>query len=100
VLYAWELERGRKNWRVPVRGGVVTSDARLNAFLAEQELGLAYAFEPMVMEQLRTGRLQRVLESYAPTVPGFFLYYPSRAQRSALLRLFIEAARELAVRAL
>lgn len=50
------------------------------------------------MEQLRTGRLRRVLEAYAPTVPGFFIYFPSRAQRSAPLRLFVEAAKELAVR--
>jgi DNA-binding transcriptional LysR family regulator len=99
ALYAWELERGRRNWRVPVRGGIVSSDSRLSISMAERGLGLAYAFEPMVMDQLRTGRLQRVLEAYAPTVPGFFLYFPSRAQRSAILRLFIEAARELAMRA-
>src|SRR4029079_1997563 len=58
ALYAWELERGRRNWRVPVRGGVVTSDGRLTAKLAEEGLGLVYAFEPTVLEQLRTGRLQ------------------------------------------
>src|SRR6202142_1747806 len=83
ALYAWELERGRRNWRVPVRGGVVSSDARLNASLAEQGLGLVYALEPMVIEQLRTRRLKVVLERYAPTVPGFFLYFPSVARRSA-----------------
>jgi hypothetical protein len=33
-------------------------------------------------------------------VPGFFLYFPSIARRSAPLRLFIEAAKELAVRAM
>ncbi len=99
ALYAWELERGRRNWRVPVRGGVVSSDGRLTAKLAEQGLGLVYAFEPTVLEQLRTGRLQRVLERYAPTVSGFFLYFPSVAQRSAPLRFFVEAAKELAVRA-
>jgi hypothetical protein len=48
---------------------------------------------------LRTGRLVRVLERYAPTVPGFFLYIPSVARQSAPLRLFVEAAKELAVRA-
>jgi hypothetical protein len=37
-------------------------------------------------------------ETHAPTVPGFFLYYPSRAQRSAALRSFVEAARELSRR--
>jgi DNA-binding transcriptional LysR family regulator len=26
TLYAWELERGRRTWRVPVRGGVGTND--------------------------------------------------------------------------
>ena len=97
ALYAWELERGRRNWRVPVRGGVVANDSRLMVTLAEEGLGLAYTFEPMVAEQLRTGRLQQVLEPYAPTVPGFFLYYPSRAQRSAPLRLFVEVAKELLV---
>jgi DNA-binding transcriptional LysR family regulator len=99
ALYAWEFERGRRNWRVPVRGGVVSSDGRLNASLAEQDLGLVYALEPMVLEQLRTRRLKVVLERYAPTVPGFFLYFPSVARRSAPLRLFVEAAKELAVRA-
>ena len=96
--YAWELERGRRTWRVPVRGAVVTDDGVLSVSLAEKGMGLAYAFEPMVQEQLRTGRLQRVLEPYAATIAGFFLYFPSRAQRSTPLRLFVETAKELAIR--
>lgn len=98
ALYAWELERGKRNWRVPVRGGVITNDARLNTVFAEQGLGLAYAFEPMLEAELRTRRLQVVLERYAPTVPGFFLYFPSVARRSAALRLFVETAKELSPR--
>jgi DNA-binding transcriptional LysR family regulator len=100
VVYAWELERGRRNWRVPVRGGVATNDGPLMVSLAEAGAGLAYTHEPAVREQLRTGRLKVVLEAYAPTVPGFFLYFPSRAQRSGPLRLFVEAAKELATHAL
>jgi DNA-binding transcriptional LysR family regulator len=98
ALYAWELERGRKSWRLPVRGSIVSNDSTLVASLAAQGLGLAYAFEPMVVEHLRAGRLEVVLEAYAPTVPGYFLYFPSRAQRSAPLRLFVEAAKELSLR--
>lgn len=94
-LYAWELERGRRTWRVPVRGGLVVNDGLFCTSWAEQGLGLAYAMEPLVDEQLRKGRLRRVLEPYAPTVPGFFLFYPSRAQSSAPLRLFVETVREL-----
>ncbi|WNG26926.1 LysR family transcriptional regulator [Cystobacter fuscus] len=95
ALFAWELERGRKNWRVPVRGSIVTNDSALRLSLVEQGLGLTYAFEPALEDQLRTGRLVRVLEAYAPTVPGFFIYFPSRAQRSGPLRLFLETAKEL-----
>jgi DNA-binding transcriptional LysR family regulator len=98
TLYPWELERGRKTWRVPVRGGVVTNDDQVMLSLAEAGAGLIYACEPAVKELLRAGRLKVVLEAYAPSVPGFFLYFPSRAQRSGPLRLFVEAARELAAK--
>jgi DNA-binding transcriptional LysR family regulator len=87
ALYAWELERGKNTWRVQARGGVVSNDGLACVSLAEQGLGLAYAMEPLVLEQLRSGTLQRVLEPYASAVPGFFLYFPSRAQRSAPLRV-------------
>ena len=93
--YAWELERGRRSWRVPVRGSVVTNEPELNLAVAEQGLGLAFTFEPWVAEQVRAGRLKMVLEAYAPTVPGFFLCYPSRAQSSPALRLFVEVVKEL-----
>lgn len=98
ALYAWEFERGRRTWRVPVRGSVVTNDGLLTTSLAEQGLGLAYAFEPRILGQLRDARLQRVLEPYAATVPGFFIYFPSRARRSTPLRAFVDAAKELAAR--
>jgi DNA-binding transcriptional LysR family regulator len=72
----------------------------LSLALAEQGLGLAYAAEPVVIEPLRAGRLRPVLEPYAAKVPGFFLYFPRRAQRSGPLRLFVDAAKELSVRSL
>ena len=95
ALYAWELEQGSRTWRIPVRGGVVTGDALLHASLAERGMGLAYAFEPLVEDALRAGRLACVLDSYAPTVPGYFLYYPSRAQRSPPMQVFVEALKDL-----
>jgi DNA-binding transcriptional LysR family regulator len=94
-LYAWELERGRRTWRVPVRGSLVVNDGLFCMTWAEQGLGLAYVMEPLVKEQLRSGSLRTVLDPYAASVPGFFLYYPSRAQSSAPLRLFVETIREL-----
>lgn len=98
ALYAWELERGRRSWRVPVRAGLVTNDSELMVSLAERGVGLAYILEPAVARQLAEGRLKKVLDPYAPTVPGFFLYFTSRAQSTPALRAFVEAARGLTVK--
>jgi DNA-binding transcriptional LysR family regulator len=98
ALYAWELERGRRRWRVPVRGGVVSNETQLCVRLAVRGLGLAYTTESAVAEELRARKLQVVLDAYAPEVPGFFLYYPSRAHSSPALRLFVDVAKEVAGR--
>jgi hypothetical protein len=47
---------------------------------------------------MRDGQLTVVLETWAPTVPGYFMYFPRRAQRSAPLRLFVDTAKELLLR--
>src|SRR5437763_1609865 len=88
--------RSRRSRRGPVRGGVVTNDGVLAVSMAELGLVLAYAFEPFVIERVRAGRLDLILEAYAARTPGYFIYFPSRAQRSAPLRLFIDAAKEFA----
>jgi DNA-binding transcriptional LysR family regulator len=94
--YAWELERGKKAWRVPVEGPVTTGDPVLMRLLAVAGVGLVYAFEPAIAEDLRQGSLRLVLEPYAAAVPGFFLYFPSRSQVSPAFRAFVDVARELA----
>src|SRR3954467_13036919 len=93
-LYAWELERGRRSWRVPERGGIVVNDGLVCTSLAEQGLGLAYAAEPLVTDQIRNGRLGRVLAPFAASVPGPFLYHPTRSQHSTALRLRVETVRD------
>jgi DNA-binding transcriptional LysR family regulator len=57
--------------------------------LAREGMGLAYVSEETVRPPLRI-----VLEEWAPRVPGFFLYFPSRAQVSPALRAFVDFARE------
>lgn len=94
--WAWELERGKRSWRVPVRGPVTTNDAELRRRLAVAGVGLAYTLQPTVAEELARGRLRVVLEAYAPEVPGLFLYFPSRAQVSPALKAFVAVAREMA----
>jgi DNA-binding transcriptional LysR family regulator len=93
--YPWELERGKKSWRVPVQGVLTSNDESVLRAMAEAGLGLAYAFEPLVAAQLQRGSLRLVLEPFAASVPGFFLYFPSRSQVSPAFRAFVDTAREL-----
>ena len=97
-IYSWEFERGKKTWRIPVRGNLITGDHRLMVSMAEAGVGLAYLAEPEAASQLKRGSLRLVLEPFAPHVPGLFLYFPSRAQVSPAFRAFVEIARELSAK--
>jgi DNA-binding transcriptional LysR family regulator len=94
--FAWELERGDKTWRVPVRGPVTTNESGLRRSLALTGVGLIYTLEPVISDELKRGRLRLALEPFAPSVPGLFLYFPSRSQISPAFRAFVDAAREFA----
>ncbi|NUP06292.1 MAG: LysR family transcriptional regulator [Polyangiaceae bacterium] len=94
-LYAWELERGRRKWRVPVRGGIITNSAPFCLAMAERGMGLVYGGELGMRDRIEDGRLVVVLDDYAPIEPGIFLYHPSREQQSEALRHFVTVAKEV-----
>ncbi|AGC49249.1 LysR family transcriptional regulator [Myxococcus stipitatus DSM 14675] len=96
ALYQWELERGSKSWRVPVRGPLVTSSQTAMVELAEAGAGLMYSFEPDVAARVKQGSLRVVLEPYAALGDGLFLYFPSRSRVSPAFRAFVDVAREMA----
>ncbi|NTX11545.1 LysR family transcriptional regulator [Myxococcus sp. CA051A] len=93
--YHWELERGRKELRIQVKGRLATDHSEVMYRMAVAGVGLTYLAELQVAPALRAGTLVPVLEDWAPSVPGIFLYYPHRARASAPLRAFIALARKL-----
>ena len=102
ALYAWELERGRRTWRVPVRGGLVVRD---DAQTIDRHGGAGLGPHLHVRADGPTSSCRPGASSWCwtltrATVPGFFIYFPSRAQRSGPLRLFVDAVKELALRRL
>jgi DNA-binding transcriptional LysR family regulator len=50
----------------------------------------------LIADEVARGKLQLVLEPYATTLPGLYLYFPSRANLSPPLRAFVDLAREMA----
>jgi len=48
----------------------------------------------ILSDKLKSGKLETVLDSYAASSTGFYLYYPQRSQVLPKLRAFIDYLRE------
>jgi len=57
-------------------------------------VGILYTLEPLIAEDVAQKKLRLVLEPYAPSVPGLFLYFPNRAQVSPAFRACGRRARD------
>ncbi|MBJ6764830.1 LysR family transcriptional regulator [Myxococcaceae bacterium JPH2] len=93
--YHWELERGRRELRVPVKGPLISDSTQFLVNMAAAGMGLTYVAELSAGPLLRSAAVRPVLEAWAPSVPGLFLYFPNRARASPALRAFIEMARQV-----
>jgi len=94
-LYRWDLLDDGRPVAVETTGNMIVNDAHHARMLATMGLGIAYLFEPLVRDDLRTGRLARVLPDSAVREEGLFLYFPRRASQTPKLRSFIDTARDV-----
>ena len=78
-LYAWELERNRREVKVRVEGQLIFNDVGMVLTAAAAGFGLACVLEDHAEADVATGRLVRVLEDWCPPFPGYHLYYPAAA---------------------
>jgi DNA-binding transcriptional LysR family regulator len=94
-IYRWEFERGDEQLEVNVPGAMIVDQGEVGLAAVREGAGLMYVAEPMVRQPLQDGVLRTVLDDWAPVGPGFHIYYSSRRQVPAALRLFIDLVREL-----
>jgi DNA-binding transcriptional LysR family regulator len=72
-------------------GPLVFNDSDLMRQAAIAGLGIAYLYEDDAEDDIRAGRLTRILEDWCPLLPGYFLYHPSRRQTPLALTALIAA---------
>jgi DNA-binding transcriptional LysR family regulator len=89
-IAAWSFRNGNKTIEAIVSGPFVANDFSTLLGAATEGLGLAQVPAPIATGPVIAGKLVRVLEPFAPMVPGVFLYYPSRRQMMPKLRAFID----------
>ena len=92
-LYPWEFEKDGRSLQVRIDGPLILNDSRLTLAAALAGVGLAYAFEADVADELAAGHLVRVLEDWSWTAPGYHLYYPKQRHASSALIAFIDTIR-------
>jgi DNA-binding transcriptional LysR family regulator len=93
----WAFVNGNKEVNAIVSGPLIANDFPTLLGAAVEHMGLAQMPQPIAAGLLRTGELVDVLERFAPTVPGVFLYYPSRHQMMPKLRAFIDHVKSRSV---
>jgi DNA-binding transcriptional LysR family regulator len=86
----WSFIKGNKPVEAIVSGPFIANDYPSILGAAAADMGLAQVPEPITASLVKAGKLVRVLEPFAPMVPGVFLYYPSRHQMMPKLRAFID----------
>ncbi|RVM44953.1 LysR family transcriptional regulator [Sinorhizobium meliloti] len=92
-LYAWEFERGDREFSVRVDGQLTLSNIASAVDAALDGIGLAYVPTDLVLQHVEHGRLRRVLSEWCPTFRGYHLYYPSRRNPSPAFSAFVDAFR-------
>src|ERR1700759_2141007 len=90
ALALWQLNDNSRGIEVAVTGPLIAHDFATLLAATLEDMGLAQLPEPVVREHLAAGRLVSVLEGYAPTAPGMFLYHPGNRQVLPKLRAFID----------
>jgi DNA-binding transcriptional LysR family regulator len=86
----WSFVNGNKPIEAIVSGPLIAYDFPTILGAAIEGVGLAQVPEPIAASAVKAGKLVHVLEPFAPTAPGVFLYYPNRHQMMPKLRAFID----------
>jgi DNA-binding transcriptional LysR family regulator len=92
--YVWEFEKDHQDVRVRVEGQITCTTGPQIVAVALDGYGLCYLPEGMVEDDVKAGRLVRVLEDWTPPWTGYHIYYPSRRQPSAAFSVVLAALRE------
>lgn len=87
----WEFRKKGKRTEFFGQSRVIANHQDIVMAAALQGLGITYAYnDEWIADALQDGRLKRVLADWSPTMPGLYLYYPSRRFMLPALRAFID----------
>jgi DNA-binding transcriptional LysR family regulator len=93
TLVTWQFAEGSEEIEVTPPGRLTVSSAHNELQAALAGKGIAHVFDDYVKPHIESGRLVELLVDWCPTLPHWFLYYPSRRLPSAAMRAFLDYMR-------
>lgn len=93
TIAKWDFEKGSKKLTLSVDGSLIVDNLDLMLRGALDGIGIGYVIEPYVTPYINDGRLIPMLEDWSSHFSGWYIYYPSRRQMHAPLKLFIDFVR-------
>ena len=85
----WVFIKDGQPVEIAVDGSLVVNDIGLGISNVLDGVGVGYMPEPTVASHIAQGRLTVLLEAWSRTLPGIFLYHPSRRQTPMPLQVFL-----------
>lgn len=91
--FPWEFFEDGRWFAITPSGGLIVNDKTVALRAALDGLGIAFAIEDTVRDQIVANRLIPLLEPWSAPFPGFHLAYPSQRHMSAAIRAVIDRIR-------
>jgi DNA-binding transcriptional LysR family regulator len=92
--YDWKFSSGSKTVTVRVDGGIQSNNGQFLMSFLHAGMGIAFLPDFTVGDDIRTGKLKRVLENYPAEPHDLYLVYPANRHQSPKLRAFMDMAAE------
>lgn len=93
TVYRWQFKRQNRLFSVDIARDLIVNDHLTMLSLARAGVGLVYTADLVAGPDIAAGTLRPVMQGYASTDRGLYLYFPARAQTQPKLRAFIDTAK-------
>lgn len=91
--FAWEFERSRSRFSLPVKGPLTVNDPQAACAAAIAGVGLVQVGAYLAAPHIAAGRLRTVLTDFVAGDRGHYLCYLNRAQLPRRIRVFVDYMR-------
>jgi DNA-binding transcriptional LysR family regulator len=90
--FDWKFGAGNRTVNVRVNGGIQSNNGQFLMSFLHAGLGIALLPDFTVGEDIRAGRLKRILENHPVEPHDLYVVYPANRHQSPKLRAFMEVA--------